>query len=81
MVKKLEGKLFQPNGITVNDKDNTLYVFSRNQNFDGPAPHHQGPCTGRNGFYSVYDLNTLAPVTGRRYEVLVDPIVSDVRFK
>ena len=81
VVKKLEGKLFQPNGITVNDKDNTLYVFSRNQNFDGPAPHHQGPCTGRNGFYSVYDLNTLAPVTGRRYEVLVDPIVSDVRFK
>ena len=81
MVKRIDGKLYQPHSVAVNEKDNTFYVFSRNQNYDGPAPHHQGPCSGRNGFYTVYDLNTFQPVNDRRYEVLVDPYVSDIRFK
>jgi YVTN family beta-propeller protein len=79
--KKIQGKFFQPHTVAVNDRDNTFYIFSRNQNYNGPAPHHQGPCSGRNGFYSVYDLSSLEPVNGRRYEVLVDPYISDIRFK
>jgi YVTN family beta-propeller protein len=79
-VKKLEGRFFQPHGMSVDDKNNTLYIFNRNQDYDGPAPHHQGPCSGRNGFYTIYDLNTLEPVSNKRYEVLVDPYVSDSRF-
>jgi DNA-binding beta-propeller fold protein YncE len=81
LVRKIEGKFFQPHGISINDRNNTLYVFNRNQNVNGPAPHHMGPCSGRNGYYNVYNLKTLEPVSGKRYEVLVDPFISDVRFK
>lgn len=81
IVKKIQGKFFQPHSITIDEKNNTFYIFSRNQNFDGPAPHHQGPCSGRNGFYSIYNLNTLEPVNNKRYEVLVDPYICDTRFK
>jgi DNA-binding beta-propeller fold protein YncE len=81
LVKRIDGKLYQPHSVAVNEKNNTFYIFSRNQNYDGPAPHHQGPCSGRNGFYTIYDLNTFQPVNDRRYEVLVDPYVSDIRFK
>lgn len=77
----LKSGFYQPNSVAVNEKDNTFYVFSRNQNYDGPAPHHEGPCSGRNGYYEVYDLNTLAPASKKRYEVLVDPIIAATRFK
>lgn len=80
VVSVIKGSLYQPHTVAVNDQDNTFYIFSRNQNYDGPAPHHSGPCSGRNGYYQVYDLNTLMPVNGRRYEVLVDPYVSAIRF-
>ncbi|MBL7682903.1 MAG: hypothetical protein JNK00_06045 [Flavipsychrobacter sp.] len=81
VVKKIQGKFFQPHSITVDEKNKIFYIFSRNQNYDGPAPHHQGPCSGRNGFYSIYNLNTLEPVNNKRYEVLVDPYMCDSRFK
>lgn len=79
-VKKIEGRFFQPHGLSVDDKNSTLYIFNRNQDYDGPAPHHQGPCSGRNGFYSVYNLNTLEPLDNKRYEILVDPYTADTRF-
>lgn len=80
IVNIIKGSLYQPHTVAVNDRDNTFYIFSRNQNYDGPAPHHSGPCSGRNGYYQVYDMNTLMPANGRRYEVLVDPYVSAIRF-
>ncbi|HHT9121220.1 MAG TPA: hypothetical protein ACFYEF_00005, partial [Candidatus Wunengus sp. YC63] len=80
VVKIINGDFYQPHTIAVNELDNSFYIFNRNQDYDGPAPHHQGPCSGRNGYYQVYDLNTLAPKSGRRYEVLVDPFVSAIRF-
>jgi DNA-binding beta-propeller fold protein YncE len=80
LVKIIKGDFYQPHTIAVNELDNSLYIFNRNQNYDGPAPHHQGPCSGRNGYYQVYDLNTLTPKSSRRYEVLVDPFVSAIRF-
>lgn len=81
VVKKMEGKMYQPHSIAVDDRNNKVYVFSRNQNYDGPAPHHEGPCSGRNGFYSIFNLNTLEPVTNKKYEILVDPFVADIRFR
>lgn len=80
VVSIIKGSMYQPHTVAVNDRDDNFYIFSRNQNYDGPAPHHSGPCSGRNGYYQVYDLNTLAPKTNRRYEILVDPYVSAIRF-
>lgn len=81
IVKKIESDFYQPHAVSINNRNNTLYIFSRNQNYGGPTPHHQGPCSGRNGYYCIYDINTLIPVSHKRHEVLVDPFISDVRFK
>ncbi|WP_276132674.1 c-type cytochrome domain-containing protein [Polluticoccus soli] len=79
--KRLEGKLFQPHGIAVDDRNGLLYVFSRNQDKSGPQPHHISPCNGRNGFYNLFSTSTLLPYNNSRYEILVDPYSADVRFK
>lgn len=81
LVKRIPGPFYQVHGITVDDLNGKLYIASRNVLSDGPAPHHTSQCGGRNGYYSVYDLNTLAPVSGRRYESTVDPYSADTRFK
>jgi DNA-binding beta-propeller fold protein YncE len=75
------GDFFQPHGITIDDKADRLYIVSRNYSPDGPAPHHSAVCNGRNGWYKIYDLNTLKPYTNIRYEVTPDPYSADVRFK
>jgi YVTN family beta-propeller protein len=49
---------YQPHGITVDDTRNLLYVASRNADPNGPAPHHISTCGGRNGYYTIIDLNT-----------------------
>ncbi len=77
---RIDGPFFQPHGITVDDQNGKFYVLSRNFDSDGPAPHHSSSCDGRNGYYHVYDLNTLErlPV---RHEATVDPYSADTRFK
>ncbi len=80
VVKKITGKFFQPYALAVDDRNGTLYVFSRNEDRNGPPPHHSGPCSGRNGFYQVYNLHTLEPYNGKRYEISVDPYGAAVRF-
>lgn len=80
-VQRIEGKLFQPYGIAVDEKNNQFIITNRNQASKGPSPHHSSPCSGRNGYYMVYDLNTLAPVNGIRYEVSVDPYATAIRFR
>src|SRR5690606_30121965 len=77
---KIDGPFFQPHGIAVDDRNGTFYVASRNATQDGPAPHHSSSCAGRNGYYNVYDLNTLKRLP-KRYEVTVEPYSADVRFK
>jgi YVTN family beta-propeller protein len=77
---RIEGPFFQPHGITVDDKNGVFYVLSRNASPDGPAPHHSSSCAGRNGYYHVYDLNTMKRLP-KRYEVSVDPYSADTRFK
>lgn len=80
IVRVIKGKFYQPHAIAVNDQDGSFYIFNRNKSYDGPAPHHQGPCAGRNGFYEVYDMKTMDRKTDKRFEVLVDPYASDTRF-
>lgn len=80
VVEKITGKFFQPYALAVDDKNGILYIFSRNEDRNGPPPHHSGPCSGRNGFYQVYNIHTLAPFNGKRYEISVDPYGAAVRF-
>lgn len=79
-VTRIDGPFYQPHGITVDDKNGVFYVVSENANPNGPAPHHASSCNGRNGYYNVYDLNTLQRLP-KRYEVTVDPYSADTRFK
>lgn len=77
---RIDGPFYQPHGIAVDEKAGIFYVVSRNANPNGPAPHHSSSCAGRNGYYNVYDLNTLQRLP-RRYEVTVEPYSADTRFK
>ncbi len=79
-VTRIDGPFYQPHGITVDDRNGIFYVASRNANPTGPAPHHSSSCEGRNGYYNVYDLNTLQRLP-KRYEVSVEPYSADTRFK
>lgn len=79
--KRIEGKMFQPHGIAVDDRNGVFYVFSRNQDKSGPQPHHMSPCNGRNGYYNIFSTSTLLPFNSKRYEISVDPYAADVRFK
>lgn len=81
LVKRIPGPFYQIHGITVDDKSGKVFVASRNVSSTGPAPHHTSQCGGRNGFYSVIDLNTLQLSSNKRFESTVDPYSADVRFK
>ncbi len=82
VVKKITGNFSAVHGITVDDKNNRVYIASRNpEGADGPTPHHTSTCGGRNGYYNVFDLNTLEPANSKRYEVTPDPYSLDIRFK
>lgn len=81
IVAKLEGDMFQPHGVAVDDQRGRVYVISRNIDVTGPPPHHTGSCGGRNGFYTVYNLNTLQRLNGRKYEIAVDPYGAAIRFE
>ncbi|GAA4450138.1 c-type cytochrome domain-containing protein [Rurimicrobium arvi] len=81
VVKRIPGPFYQIHGVSVDDKSGKIFIASRNVSSTGPAPHHTSQCGGRNGYYSVYDLNTFQPVTTKRYEAAVDPYSSDIRFK
>lgn len=77
IVKVLYGDFFQPHGITVDDRDGLVYIFSTNAN--GVKPHH-AVAGQQDGWYSVYDLNTLTPADTRRYETKTNPYSAAVRF-
>jgi YVTN family beta-propeller protein len=80
IVSKIYGDFYQPHGITVDEQDGLVYIASTNANPDGPAPHHVTSCGGRDGWYTVYNLNTLQPVSTKRYEVTVMPYSAATRF-
>jgi DNA-binding beta-propeller fold protein YncE len=81
VVKILYGDFYQPHDVSVDERSGILFIPSRNANPNGPAPHHTSACGGRDGWYTIYDLNTLLPADNKRYEVAVDPYASGIRFK
>jgi YVTN family beta-propeller protein len=81
VVKRIPGPFYQIHGVTVDDHNGLVYIVSRNISATGPAPHHTSQCGGRNGYYNVYDLNTLQPADSRSFESVTDPYSADVRFK
>jgi DNA-binding beta-propeller fold protein YncE len=81
VIAKIYGDFYQPHAVTVDDRNNKVYIVSTNANPGGPTPHHATTCDGRPGWYSVYDLNTLQPINNRRYELTVMPYSAATRFK
>ncbi len=81
VVQVINGDFYQPHGISVDDRDGKVFIASSNINPNGPAPHHASACDGRVGWYSVYDLNTLAPVNNKRYQTTVMPYSVATRFR
>lgn len=77
-IKIIKEKFYQPHGIVVDDERGYLYVFSRNANQGGPAPHHTSECGGRNGFYHVIDINSWQVIRSG-FEISVDPYSSDFK--
>ena len=80
-VKIIYGDFYQPHDITVDEQDGLIFIPSRNANPSGPAPHHSTACGGRSGWYSVYNLNSLAPADNKRYDVPTDAYAISARFK
>ena len=80
VMKRVEGGMYEPYGISVDDRAGKVYVMSRNLTSEGPAPHHGSPCDGRNGFYQIMDINTLSFPGTKRYEILANPTATTVRF-
>lgn len=64
---------FQSHGVAVDDLHKRVYISNRNLLSTGPSPHHQGVCSGRNGYVSAIDLNTLEPIKRMKAEVSIDP--------
>ena len=66
----------EPHGIGVDDARGLVYVANRN--LSGPLPHHSTSCSGRIGFMSFIDINTLT-VLPKKIETAVDPYSVAVR--
>jgi DNA-binding beta-propeller fold protein YncE len=64
---------YQPHGVTVDDDRKIVFVANRNNSTSGPAPHHSTSCIGRNGYFSLIDMNTNTLISGSRTELIVDP--------
>ena len=78
IVTVLYGDFYQPHDVAVDEQDGLVYICSTNQS--GPPPHHVlGNCSGRDGWYTVYNLNTLT-MYNYRYQVPVFPYAITNRF-
>lgn len=63
----------QPRSCVVDDANNKVWVANRNISGTGWAPHHTTACTGRNGYITIIDQNTLQLIPEWKCEVSVDP--------
>ncbi len=82
LVKKIEGVFNEPHAVAVDDRSNSFYIISRNQDPVNGLPSHH--CIGGNcksGWYEVYNMATLKSSTGKRCQLLPDPYSADTRFK
>jgi len=64
---------YQSHGVAVDDEHKRVYVANRNILSTGPSPHHQGVCSGRNGYVTAISLITLEPIKQIKAEVSIDP--------
>ncbi|MBS1637446.1 MAG: YncE family protein [Bacteroidetes bacterium] len=69
---------YLPHGVGVNDQQGYVYVASRNIYSTGPAPHHTGVCSGRNGFVNYFDLASMK-LLSKKTEVATDPYSISVK--
>ncbi len=81
VVAVLKKGMFQPHAVGVDDQNGKIYIVSTNASVEGPAPHHATSCGGRAGWYSVYNLSTLAPVNNNKYQVAVMPYSIAIRYR
>ena len=78
IVTILYGDFYSPHDIAVDEIDGLVYICSTNQG--GAFPHHTiGKCSGLDGWYTVYNLNTLT-MYPNRYQVAVNPYAITNRF-
>jgi YVTN family beta-propeller protein len=70
-VQNIDAGFYQPHGLSVDESNGLLYVASRNQETNGPAPHHTSSCGGRNGYLTFIKLSSLQK-TGRTVELATD---------
>lgn len=79
-MQTIYGPFWQPHGIAVDDNNGIFYVVSTN--IGGPfTGHNHTNSSGKSGWYSVYDINTLQPINDRQYELLSQPYSADARMK
>lgn len=64
---------FQPHGIAADDDHGIVIVLNRNAVPGGPAPHHTSACGGRNGYFTLIDMNTNQLIPGSKTELAADP--------
>jgi DNA-binding beta-propeller fold protein YncE len=64
---------FESHGLLVDDDHKCIYVTNRNLSVNGPLPHHRSLCSGRNGYVTAIDLNTLILIKSFKTEVSNDP--------
>lgn len=64
---------WQPHGLTVNDDKKIVLVAHRNITPGGPSPHHSTSCVGRNGYFTLIDMNTNQLIPNSNTELTVDP--------
>ncbi|MFN5182449.1 MAG: YncE family protein [Bacteroidota bacterium] len=78
LIQHIDASFYQPHGMSVDESKDQLIVASRNQETNGPAPHHTTNCGGRNGYLTFIQLNNLQK-TGKRIEISVDPYSVAIR--
>ncbi|MDQ3110920.1 MAG: hypothetical protein M3R17_13590 [Bacteroidota bacterium] len=64
---------YQPHGIAVDDDRKIVMVVNRNNTVGGPAPHHSTSCGGRNGYFTLINMNTNTLIPSSKTELIVDP--------
>lgn len=63
----------QSHGIAIDEINKKVFISNRNVTTGGPAPHHSSLCSGRNGYITCINLQSLSVQEGYKAEVSVDP--------
>ena len=79
VVKKIEGKFYEPHCVLIDDRTGVFYVLSKNAT-SGYLEASSSICGAKDGWYSVYDLKSLK-VIKEKVETEANPYFADTRFK